>query len=549
MGIPSYFNHIVKNHRKIFKKLEHYAKINNLYLDSNSIIYDAMRSINNSQIRNKEEFEFILMDNVCKKIKEYIEEVNPDKVIIAFDGIAPVAKLEQQRQRRYKSHFIRNIEDEIQRTYEKEVNTMEGKTVDENEKKNAPDFKWDQTAITPGTDFMYNLDNFVKDYFKFPHKFNCEQIIVNGSTEFGEGEHKIFDHIRENPMYHKNTYTLVYGLDADLIMLCLNHQHISKNIHLFREKPDFNTDLDRYYDDNELCILDIKELSNIIVNEMTGNKSSKYQKQKIFDYIFISFMLGNDFLPHFPSLNIRTNGIDIILNTYKRIFNENQFIYDGKKIIWNRFHTFIQELSKHEHEFLLEEHKIIEKMKKYTPKCKNELDKRLTKFRMLPIKNRNIEDLIGPSQKGWEFRYYKYLFDLRINNEYRRKICNNYLEGLEWTMKYYTSGCVNYRWHYLYEYPPLLCDLVKYVPHFDTTFVSECKTSISAITQLSYVLPGNSLYLLPTKIKDALLRRYPRYYSKQHTFTWAYCKFFWESHANLPHRDINEMEELVQQCG
>ena len=44
---------------------------------------------------------------MCGKIENYVNILKPDDtVIIAFDGVAPVAKLEQQRTRRYKSQFI-----------------------------------------------------------------------------------------------------------------------------------------------------------------------------------------------------------------------------------------------------------------------------------------------------------------------------------------------------------------------------------------------------------------------------------------------------------
>ena len=108
MGIPSYFNHIIKNHGQIFKKLKSFRKIDNLYLDSNSIIYDVARDLDTSTSKiSLIQYEDELLECICIKISEYISKIKPSFVYISFDGVAPVAKLEQQRQRRYKSHFIR----------------------------------------------------------------------------------------------------------------------------------------------------------------------------------------------------------------------------------------------------------------------------------------------------------------------------------------------------------------------------------------------------------------------------------------------------------
>ena len=139
MGIPSYFSFIVKNHSRIIKKLEDSTiQVNNLYLDCNSIIYDAVRNIDFTKLVESDINSII--SEVCVKIDQYISILKPDKnVFIAFDGVAPVAKLEQQRSRRYKSLYQSNMSRYIFKS------------------KNAD--PWNTTAITPGTLFMKSLND------------------------------------------------------------------------------------------------------------------------------------------------------------------------------------------------------------------------------------------------------------------------------------------------------------------------------------------------------------------------------------------------------
>ena len=103
MGVPSYFTFIVKNHSNIIKKISsNTIQVNNLYLDCNSIIYDAVHNIDFTKLIETDMITIIRA--VCVKIEEYINLLKPDNTIyIAFDGVAPFAKLEQQRSRRYKS--------------------------------------------------------------------------------------------------------------------------------------------------------------------------------------------------------------------------------------------------------------------------------------------------------------------------------------------------------------------------------------------------------------------------------------------------------------
>ena len=257
MGIPSYFSKIVKAYRHILKDLKCLSHVNNLYMDCNSLIYDAVKNNPTYDKGKSAEYEKELIRMVCSKIDYYVSVLNPQtRVFIAFDGVAPVAKLSQQRDRRYKSWYTAQIQRDIEGAGYKEA--------------------WNTSAITPGTNFMRQLNEEVVEYFdkkmrdmhnNSNKKGSTLEYIISSSSEEGEGEHKIFDYMRTYPEYHNSpdTVTLVYGLDADLIMLTLNHLHITKNLYLFRETPEFIKSVDSTLDANKDYLLDIPELAASIV--------------------------------------------------------------------------------------------------------------------------------------------------------------------------------------------------------------------------------------------------------------------------------------------
>ena len=130
MGIPYYFANLIRNHKNIVKNLESITNIHNLYLDSNSIIYD---SLDFTLFQNKSQFENLIIQKVIDKLELIIKTISPSKnIIIAFDGVPPIAKLNQQKNRRYKTSYQANLFN-----------------------KNTP---WDTSAITPGTRFMEKLN-------------------------------------------------------------------------------------------------------------------------------------------------------------------------------------------------------------------------------------------------------------------------------------------------------------------------------------------------------------------------------------------------------
>ena len=128
MGIPSYFSYIVRNHRNIMVQYKsNKITIHNLYMDCNSIIYDVIYELekNNKSLSN----DSYIIKLVCDKIKSYIHLIKPkNNVYIAFDGVAPFAKMNQQKTRRYKTYYENNLAKKmgINKVYRVDIMDNEG---------------------------------------------------------------------------------------------------------------------------------------------------------------------------------------------------------------------------------------------------------------------------------------------------------------------------------------------------------------------------------------------------------------------------------------
>ena len=337
MGIPSYFSYIIKNYSNIILNQKQLLKDNvcfcNLMMDCNSIIYDEFRKMEEDIAKNhldNNEIERKLINNVINKIGHYIKSVSPSELVyIAFDGVAPFAKMEQQRTRRHKGGILRKIDDVL------------GKTGNSS--------GWSTTNITPGTQFMNMLSVKIKRAFSnLEGHFNVKKIVVSGSDKEGEGEHKMFHYLRQTKN-GVNGNTLVYGLDSDLIMLSLFHCKPFGRFFIYRETPEFGKNIVSIVEgDSDYLFMDIHSLSKAILSEMNCDTNDYH---RLYDYVFMCFLLGNDFLPHFPSLNLRTDGVDVLLETYKSVLgnsSQRSFIDNNLRIQWRWVSLFFFELSKGE---------------------------------------------------------------------------------------------------------------------------------------------------------------------------------------------------------
>ena len=495
MGIPYYFSYIIRNCPEIIKKIKNNV-YSHLYMDCNSIIYDTYNKIA-AEIKNNltvDELEDFIITKTFEKIEEYIRYICPSKTIyIAFDGVAPFAKMEQQRSRRYKNTFLANI------TESGEITECVS--------------KWSTIEITPGTAFMTKLTNFLKTRFYkgCEPNYGARRLVFSGADERGEGEHKMFMDIRNHPCLDDTI--AVYGLDSDLIMLSIFHyKKYCKNIHIFREAPEFMRgelkSILMNESETQMLLLNIEDLANKIVEMIVGRNANYVGKRQNIteEYLLICMMVGNDFLPKIESLNLRNGGMERIIHEFRNY--KKMLIKDGN-ILWNHMIEFIKRLAKTEYEILKENEERRNKMEK----------RRVDKLNDVPMKYREKERYINMMEDGWETRYNRVFF----GDEAIERVVEKYKEGVEWVYEYYTSECVDSKWLFGYGKAPLLIDIAK------SGFKRENKKQkyregFSEIESLAYIMPKEGV-----EIK----------------FDWSYRRYLWESEIVIGHKNNIMCSQVV----
>lgn len=426
---------------------------------------------------------------VCTMIDDMVEMVQPKKrLFLCVDGVAGLSKCQQQRQRRFKS-----AKERLDSQYE-----------------------FDSCSITPGTKFMHYLNRYI--LWHIYHRCNrggeWEHLDVVYSSEKveGEGEHKCKQLFQK--YCDSNERMMIYGLDADLIMLCLSTQ--LKNIYVYR---------DNMYKESERYVIDIGKFATKIKKQLKT-------KTAVLDFIFMCFLVGNDFLPQIPGLEILSNGIERMLQIYQDIVTSDYGIIDPDtfKIQIPTLLSFFKALSVLELDAL--KHKYV-----YRHKYNEDV-----------IMNRHFF-LDGPHQANCNFESYKTdYYHKKVKTLDIQNVCREYIKGLQWVIQYYCDEIPSWTWFYPYHYAPFLidlaqCDTYTYTPHV-------YNKPLDSFEQLLAVLPPQSAYLLPKILSHLMVdidSPLKDFYPDNFEIDLSGKRTDWEGIAILPIIELNMLRLAYRQ--
>jgi len=506
MGVPRFFKYISETHTNVVTQIPMSQQvpvdIDNLYIDTNGIIHNSSQTVyfSDKALRSGKKPALKHFFNVIfGYINDLVYFVKPKKLVyIAIDGVAPMAKQSQQRQRRYKSSF------------EKSPETMA---------------IFDSTSITPGTFLMYKLGKYLeieirKKMMTDPVWSNL-QVISSSSNVPGEGEHKIVNYIRT--IQNDDIRHCMYGLDADLFMLSLRTH--KERFYLLREDQFAKSHFDNFF-----YLVDIGCLRRELYNKYKFSETDDIVRT-IDDFVFLSFLIGNDFLHAMPCLDGEDVGLnfDYMCEKRKQI---GEYLTDGKRLNFKSLFKLFKAMQVDENAILL---------KKYFSK---------SGFPNSCLQGTLIDD--RKPEKGINYEKYreKYYKKAGVNGEKEiARFCDCYIKTLDWVNSYYYERPMNWKWLYPFHYTPLLKDILHYMrttPKL-TRISTDFEPPLSPFEQLLCVIPPINYNLVPPHLQHIyFMENLQHNYPSEFKIDLDGKLKEWEGIALLPFVNVNEIQQAYQ---
>uniref|UniRef100_A0A0E0NEY5 5'-3' exoribonuclease n=1 Tax=Oryza rufipogon TaxID=4529 RepID=A0A0E0NEY5_ORYRU len=514
MGIPSFYRWLVNRYPSIVspakesRPADGIVVYDNLYLDMNQIIHYSFHP-QDQMNAGTDVCAPTTVSEVFESMFDYLDRlfriVRPRRLLyLAVDGVAPCAKMNGMR--RGRRFAWASEEEEMQKI-------SEGVS--------------DPNVITPGTEFMEKISQALTYYIRA--RLNSSDpgwkhimVILSDANVPGEGEHKIMSFIRAQRSmegYDPNTRHCLFGHDADLIMLAL----ASHEVHFSILRED-NSQLTEADPEKQYLFLNIWVLREYLEIELKilDPVCEPDIERLIDDFIFICFLMGNDFIPHIPSLEMKEYALDLLIEVYKTTFNKmGGYIVNIEKVKdkhaayleVSRLEIFFHQLSMYEEKIFLKRYELEQESLKKS--CRDVLreaseSERLELSRKLEDRFFNEErpyDKLRLGLPGWKSRFYREYFGIETSNEIgnlQNDMAQKYLEGLCWMLQYYLADVPSWSWYYPFYVAPFVSDLKSHC-RFEISFTVD--KPLRPFDQLMAVLPLRSSCALPECYRKVMGRK------------------------------------------
>ena len=179
----------------------------------------------------------------------------------------------------------------------------------------------------------------------------------------------------------------------------------------------------------------------------TENLDFDYDFERVIDdWVFLCFFVGNDFLPHLPTLEIRENALDLLTRIYKDVYPRVGYLSCNGELQLERVDVLVSEIAKLEDQILVnrlrkdaerEQRNKMRKNNKSDLEIQNEQNMAAAvqlRSQLLnelgtnidlphnPAGENEIVDHIRLGEEGWKERYYKTKFEVEMedNNFFQR---------------------------------------------------------------------------------------------------------------------------------
>jgi len=471
----------------------------------------------------QEKYRKKLFEEVCNKVDDLRKQVKPStKLVLCVDGVAGLGKMNQQRQRRFRS------------CQERKDNAVTS-NIPLAQQAGIPAFN--SNMFTPGTMLMDDLTRYIDRFIRRKQsscpEWHALEVIFSNEKAPGEGEHKIMHYVR-NHSTPKET-VCIHGMDGDLVMLGLMLP--TSNVVIAREQG--------YYD---MEYISITEFRAKLLQEMNWTLPSHthtygsvpessadaaaaapppraadpmafHANRAIHDFVVLCFMVGNDFLPTVPALSIMDGGLPLMFRTYRNhgyvhghITYTNQ---TGVHFTMKSMGHFLEALSKMESELI--ERKYFSNATFFRdPLFEQNLDRKNKKVHL---------DLLRRDYYASKFA------SSPVTPE---ELVHKYIEGMVWVVNYYRTGIPDWLWSFPYLYGPFLFDLAKYWKNFKPKPFTKHQP-VDPFLQLMMVLPpDDQKEMVPSAIHPMTDRALQSYFPERIEIDLGGKKKEWEGIVLIP---------------